>query len=100
MKTIRYGRGAGLVATALLRYALSLDGVNTVIVGLDSIRYLNENVAVASNFRSMKQGRRDELSKRADGALAGVLAPWDRSDYIDGSIASLDLRTDGCTHFS
>lgn len=88
MKTIRYGHGAGLAPTELLRYALSLYGVSTVIVGLDSPRHLNENVAVASNFRPMKHARRDELSRRAKHALAGVLPPWERPGYVDGGIVS------------
>jgi aryl-alcohol dehydrogenase-like predicted oxidoreductase len=86
MKTIRYGHSAALRPTELLRYALSLDGVNTVIVGLDSPRHLDENAAVASNFRPMKQARRDELSRRAKRALAGVLPPWDRPGYLDGRV--------------
>jgi hypothetical protein len=51
MKAIRYGRQARLPATELLRYALSLDGVHTVVVGLDSLNHLNEDAAVASNFK-------------------------------------------------
>jgi len=54
------------------------------IVGLDSPRHLAENAAVASNFRRMKQARRDELSGRAKRALAGVPPPWDRPGYVDG----------------
>jgi predicted aldo/keto reductase-like oxidoreductase len=87
MKTIRFARQAGLSAKELLRYALSLDGVNTVIVGLDSVRNFNENAAVATNFRPMKEGDRTELFGRASGALAGVVAPWDRAGYFDGSVA-------------
>ena len=86
MKTIRYGHSAALRPTELLRYALSLDGVNTVIVGLDSPRHLDENAAVASNFRPMKQARRDELSRHAQRALAGVPPPWDRPGYLDGRV--------------
>ena len=48
MKTIRYARQANLPAKELLRYALSLDGVNTAIVGLDGLGHLNENATVAS----------------------------------------------------
>ena len=87
MKTIRYARQANLPAKELLRYALSLDGVQTAIVGLDSLGHLNENAAVASSFRSMKTSRRDELYRSASCALAGVVAPWDRAGYVDGSVA-------------
>jgi predicted aldo/keto reductase-like oxidoreductase len=88
MKAIRYGRQAKLSATELLRYTLSLDGVHTVVVGLDSISHLNEDAAAASNFKPMKQADRFELYQNAGSALAGVLAPWDRADYVDGKVTS------------
>jgi uncharacterized protein len=86
MKTIRFARQANLPAKEFLRYALSLDGVQTAIVGLDSLEHLNENASVASNFRPMKQSRRDELYQGASRALAGMVAPWDRPGYLDGCI--------------
>ena len=85
MKTIRYARAAKLPARDLLRYALSLEGVTTAIVGLDSLGHLNENARVASSFQPLKEGRRAELSESARRTLAGVPAPWDRADYVDGS---------------
>jgi uncharacterized protein len=86
MKTIRFARQANLPAKEFLRYALSLDGVHTAIVGLDSLEHLNENASVASNFRPMKQSRRDELYQGASRALAGMVAPWDRPGYLDRCI--------------
>lgn len=88
MKTIRYARPANFPAKELLRYALSLDGVHTAIVGLDNLVRLNENASVASNFRPMKQTRRDELYQSASRALARIVAPWDRPHYIDGTVIS------------
>ena len=87
MKTVRYGRQAGLPAKELLRYALSLDGVNSAIVGLDNLGHLNENASLASNFTPMKQVRRDQLYQSASLALLGTTASWDQPGYIDGVIS-------------
>jgi aryl-alcohol dehydrogenase-like predicted oxidoreductase len=87
MKTIRYAREAKLPAKELLRYALSLEGVTTAIVGLDSLGHLNENARVASGFQPLKESRRAGLSESARRALAGVPAPWDRAGYVDGSLS-------------
>ena len=84
MKTIRYGRGANLPVTELLRYALSLNGVHSAIVGLDSLNHLNEDAAVATNFRAMKAADRSEFHRSACLALAGSIAPWQEPGYVDG----------------
>jgi len=88
MKAIRYGRQAKLPATQLLRYALSLDGVHTVIVGLDSFSRLDEDAGVASGFRSMKAAARLQMHRNAAGALADVVVPWDQPGYVDGRVVS------------
>jgi hypothetical protein len=62
--------------------------LNTAIVGLDGLGHLNENAAVASSFTPMNQARREDLYQSASNALAGVLPPWDRPGYFDGSVAS------------
>jgi uncharacterized protein len=84
MKTIRFARESGLPAKELLRYALSLEGVTAVIVGLDSLRHLEENASIARNFKAMTAARQDELSKIANTSLSLIPAPWDRAGYFDG----------------
>ena len=84
MKTIRYGRQAKLPATELLRYALSLNGEHTMIVGLDSPNHLNEDAAVATGFRAMKTAERFEFHRNVSTALAGVVPPWEERGYVDG----------------
>ena len=74
-----------------LRYSSRISSY-TAIVGLDGLGHLNENATVASSFTSMRQARREELYQSASNALAGVLAPWDRPGYCDGSVASSELR--------
>ena len=88
MKAIRYGRQARLPATELLRYTLSLEGVHTVVVGLDRLSHLEEDAGVATGFRSMKAADRYQLHKNAESALAGVILPWERPGYVDGRVAS------------
>jgi uncharacterized protein len=88
MKTIRFGRQARLPAKDLLRYALSLDGVHTAIVGLDGLAHLRENASIASGFKSIKEADRFELHQRASLALAGIPAPWDRPGYVDGTLTN------------
>ena len=88
MKAIRYGRQAKLPATQLLRYALSLDGVHTVIVGLDSFSRLDEDAGVASGFRSMKAAARLQMHRNAASALTDVVVPWDQPGYVDGRVVS------------
>jgi uncharacterized protein len=83
MKTIRYGRQAKLSATELLRYALSLNGVHTAVVGLDSMNHLNEDAAVATGFRAMKTSERLKFHRDVSTALAGVAPPWEARGYVD-----------------
>jgi uncharacterized protein len=84
MKTIRFARASGRPARELLRYALSLDGVCTVIVGLDSVAHLKENAAIATNFRPMREADRGDLNRNTAAGLAGILPPWEQPGYLDG----------------
>jgi uncharacterized protein len=87
MKTIRYGRSAGLSSGELLRYTLSLNGVHTTIVGLDTPAHLAANVAVTSGFKAMRNAERDEVHQKVSEALVGSEPPWEAPGYVDGRIA-------------
>jgi hypothetical protein len=91
MKAIRYGRQAKLPPTELLRYRLSLDGVHTVVVGLDRLSNLDEDAAVATGFRSMKAADRFQLHKDAESALSEVVPPWEHPGYVDGRVVGVSL---------
>lgn len=85
MKTVRRARETDWPAPQLIRYAMSLQGVTTTIVGLDSIAHLDENVAMASNFTPLTAEQMAEMSHIVQGELAGLgPAPWDRPGYQDG----------------
>lgn len=87
MKTIRYARETDLPSRELLRYSLSLPGVTTAIVGLDSLSHLQENAAVASNFEPLNAARRTELRESSQRLLAGQPPPWENPAYVDGCVA-------------
>ncbi len=87
MKTVKHARNSDLQGADLIRYALSLEGVASVIVGLDSEAHLTENVAMASNFVPMESASQAAMTKEVQGALAGTIAPWDVPGYEDGRIA-------------
>lgn len=83
MKCVRHARDADLKGSDLIRYSLSLEGVHTAIVGLDTLAHLNENVAMASTFQPLDATARKRMSDHVQLALAGHPAPWDRPGYED-----------------
>jgi len=83
MKTVRHARESDLKGSDLVRYALSLEGVCTAIVGLDTLAHLTENARMASNFEPMDASARNKTSEHVRLALAGLNAPWDREGYDD-----------------
>ena len=87
MKTVRRARDADLKGSDLIRYAISLDGVCTAIVGLDTEAHLVENAKMATNFKPMDKNERAELHRHASRALAGMPIPWLQPGYRDGSWA-------------
>ncbi|MFO7725416.1 MAG: aldo/keto reductase [Oceanipulchritudo sp.] len=83
MKCVRHARDADLKGSDLIRYSLSLDGVHTAIVGLDTVDHLKENVAMASDFKPMDAVAQAKTAQDVQLALAGHPAPWDRPGYED-----------------
>lgn len=83
MKTVRHAREADLRGSDLIRYALSLPGITTAIVGLDTRAHLDENAVMATDFSPLEKSARSALSTEARLALAGTVAPWDRPGYQD-----------------
>lgn len=84
MKTVRRARGADLKGTDLVRYAMSLKGVHSVIVGLDTEGHLDENARMAADFKPMSGKRRAELHRDAALALRDMPAIWTMPWYEDG----------------
>lgn len=85
MKSVRRARETDWPVQQLIRYAMSLPGITSTIVGLDSIAHLDENAAMASTFQPMTTAELAEMSQIVKHELAGLgAAPWDRPGYRDG----------------
>ena len=85
MKTVRQARESDLKGSDLVRYAMSLDGVCTAIVGLDTLAHLQENAQMATGFKPMDASARSATSEQVRLALSDQAAPWDRPGYDDHS---------------
>jgi aryl-alcohol dehydrogenase-like predicted oxidoreductase len=85
MKSVRRARETDWPAPQLIRYAMSLPGISSTIVGLDSVAHLDENAAMASSFEPLTGEQLVEMSQIVKHDLAGLgAAPWDRPGYQDG----------------
>jgi aryl-alcohol dehydrogenase-like predicted oxidoreductase len=85
MKTVRQARDTDLKGSDLIRYALSLPGIALANVGFDTLSHLQDNVAMTSDFKPLDKKARTAMSDHAQAALAGLIAPWDRPGYRDGT---------------
>lgn len=86
MKTIRQAQGSSLQGTDLIRYAMSLDGVCTTIVGLDTTENLDRNAAMATDFQPLSAAQREALARRTRLALGDAPPPWLQPGYRDGVV--------------
>jgi predicted aldo/keto reductase-like oxidoreductase len=83
MKTVRQARDVDVKGTELIRSAISIPGIHTAIVGLDTSAHLMENVAMVTDFQPMSAVDRESLFQLSKASLAGLTAPWDRPGYED-----------------
>lgn len=84
MKMVRQARNADLQGTDLLRYPLSIDGIHSAVVGVDTEAHLIENARMATGFRPLQPEERARLTEQANRLLAGEIPPWERPGYQDG----------------
>ena len=87
MKTVRHAREAALKGPDLIRYALTLEGVSTAIVGLDQTEHLRQNAAMASAFEPLPAADMQAMHEHVIKALAGLPAIWDMPGYQDAVTA-------------
>ncbi len=74
----------GIVPEELIRYAFSLEHVNSAVIGHDSLDVLKKNIELAKNFEKMKAAEMTNLETRLQPFFEGRDLPWLRPGYTDG----------------
>lgn len=88
MKTIRHVRNSDENPSELIRYAMSLPGVSTAIVGTGEVAHVEANARLVTNFQSLdKKARKTFSDKVAMNIPVGLPQPWDLPGYEDGMLA-------------
>ena len=76
---------AGLEATELVKYALSLDGPDALSLGMDSVDVVKSNLAILRNFQKLPEARMQELAFRLAPFYRHENLPWMQKGYVDGN---------------
>ena len=71
----------------LIRYALSIDGVSGTVIGTDSKKVVDANVALLQNFKPMPKDEMDKLTARLAPFYRHQGTPWMDPGYCDGDWA-------------
>ena len=75
---------AGLAASDLIRYALSLPLVHAAVVGTDSLEVVRKNAALLRDFKPLSPEEMSRLTVKLEPFFAGASLPWMRPGYRDG----------------
>lgn len=85
MKAVRHVKNSDENPRELIRYALSLPGISTAIVGTGDMDHLESNARLASGFKPFAERERKAFSDRvAVNIPSGLPQPWDLPGYEDG----------------
>ena len=75
---------ASLAVQDLIRYALSLEHVNTAIIGMGTNDVMMENAGILKTFTPMTQPEMDEMASRLQPFFNSKNVPWRQPGYFDG----------------
>jgi uncharacterized protein len=78
---------AGLNPVDLVNYALSLNGPDVVVIGMDSIAVVESNLTILRNFEPMAPERMNELAQNLTPFYNHENLPWMQPGYTDGNYA-------------
>jgi aryl-alcohol dehydrogenase-like predicted oxidoreductase len=68
----------------LVRYALSLEGPDAVVIGMDSIAVVQSNLDILRNFHTLPPERMRELAVCLEPFYRHENLPWMQAGYVDG----------------
>ena len=86
MKVIRpIENDKSLDPTDMIRYALSIEGVNGAIIGTDSKKVVDGYVAMLKDFKPMAKDDMDKLTARLTPFYQHQNIPWMNPGYCDGN---------------
>ena len=75
----------GLAAPDLVRYSLSLEDVDAVAIGMDSIDVVKSNLEILRNFEKLSSERMKELALNLAPFYRHENLPWMKTGYKDGN---------------
>jgi predicted aldo/keto reductase-like oxidoreductase len=75
---------AGISAINLIKYALSLNHVNGVVIGTDSMKVLKENIELVRTFKPLNKERMDEIRMSLSPFYKNKNLEWMYHKYHDG----------------
>jgi uncharacterized protein len=68
----------------LIRYALTLEHVNSAVIGMDSLNVLKKDIALLKNFQKMTPAEMQTMTMRLRPFFEGRGLPWMDPGYTDG----------------
>jgi len=76
-----------LKTTDLIRYALTLQGPDVIVIGLDSIDVVQSNLEILRNFKPMDETKMKEMAQELTPFYNHENLPWMEPGYCDGNWA-------------
>jgi predicted aldo/keto reductase-like oxidoreductase len=71
----------------LIKYALSLQGPDAIVLGMDSLDIVKSNLEILRNFKPMGEAKMNELALNLTPFYHHKNLPWMKSGYCDGNWA-------------
>jgi predicted aldo/keto reductase-like oxidoreductase len=85
MKVIRpIENDASLDPKDMIRYALSIEGVTGTVIGTDSKKVVDANVALLKDLKPMAKEEMDQMTSRLAPMYRHENVPWMEPSYTDG----------------